>query len=245
LAPRICDQGFRCQLRVLLAAAAVAMSAGSTVAAPTAPGGKCLPATPTTSTRFSDLAELTPTNVRGLMPLVARTAAVTVRDERPARQQVLQRGSQADTAASVDLSLQRFVEQHVRSEPAMQDRGRVQPGGGSLSTGISYVLGSSELRAWDPGQQRVLWSVCDALPGSSRTLVTAGGLVFYGTCDGWLKALDARTGRELWKHRIPDGRLEEASSYRGPDEHQYIAVRALPGNPRGERETLLVFALPH
>jgi hypothetical protein len=39
--------------------------------------------------------------------------------------------------------------------------------------------------------------------------------------------------------------FEEASSYRGPDEHQYIAVRALPGNPRGERETLLVFALPH
>jgi hypothetical protein len=33
--------------------------------------------------------------------------------------------------------------------------------------------------------------------------------------------------------------------HRGPDEHQYIAVRALPGNPRGERETLLVFALPH
>lgn len=204
------------------------------MAAPTASAGKCLPATQTTGTRFSELAELTPTNVRGLMPLVARTAPVTLQDERPAGQQAPLRGLQVDTAASVDLRLQRFVEERVH----------IQPGDGSLSTDIGYALGSSELRAWDPEQQRVLWSVCDALPGSSRTLVTAGGLVFYGTRDGWLKALDARTGRELWKHGIPDGRLEQASSYRGPDGHQYIAVRTLPANPPGAREALLVFALP-
>lgn len=221
------------------------MLAGSTVAAPPAPAGKCLPAAQTTSTHFSELAELTPTNVRGLMPLVARTAPVTVRGGRLGRQQAPQRGLQVDTTASVDLGLQRFVEERVRSELAIQDRGRIEPGGGSLSSGVSYLLGSSELRAWDPEEQHVLWSVCDALPGSSRALVTAGGLVFYGTRDGWLKALDARTGRELWKHRIPDGRLEEASSYRGPDEHQYVAVRTLPGNPRGEREALLEFALPY
>jgi hypothetical protein len=235
---------FRCQLRVLLAAAAVAMPVSSTVAKPAAPAGRCLPATQTTSTRFSELAELTPTNVRGLMPLVARTAAVALREARLAGQRARQRGLQVDTATSVDERLQRFLEERVQSEPAMQHRGHAQPDGGSLSTGIGYVPGSSELRAWDPERQRVLWSVRDALPGASRTLVTAGGLVFYGTCDGWLKALDARTGRELWKRTIPEGRLEEASSYRGPDGHQYIAVRTLPGNRRGEREALLVFALP-
>ena len=245
MTPRTCDQGFGCRLRILLAAATVAVLAGSTVAAPPAAAGNCLPATQSTGTRFSELAELTPTNVRGLMPLVARTAAVTLRAEPSGGQQTPRRGLQVDTTASVDLGLRRFVEERVRIELAIQDRGRIEPGGGSHSSGISYLLGSSELRAWDPEEQHVLWSVCDALPGSSRALVTAGGLVFYGTRDGWLKALDARTGRELWKHRIPDGRLEEASSYRGPDQQQYIAVRTLPGNPRSEREALLEFALPH
>jgi hypothetical protein len=250
LAPRTCDHRFRCRLRALLTAAAVVIPAGSTLAAPHSVAGECF--TPTqaassTDTGFSELAELTPANVRGLMPLVAGTAAVAPRAQRFTEQrQVLQRGLQVDTAASVDLRLQRFVEERVQSDPAMQDRAHRQLGGG-FSGSVGYVRGTSELRAWDPVQQRVLWSVPDALPGASRTLVTAGGLVFYGTLDGWLKALDARTGRELWKHRVPGGKLEEASSYRGPDGHQYIAVRALPDNdnPQGEREPLLVFALPH
>jgi glucose dehydrogenase len=249
LAARNCDHRFSCRLRALLAAAVVAIPAASTLAAPHTTAGECSMATQavgSTDMGFSELAELTPANVRGLIPLVARTAAGALRYERlTARQQVLQPGLQVDTAASVDLRLQRFVEERVRNDLAMQDGMHRRPGGGSFSSTVGYARDSSELRAWDPVQQRVLWRVRDALPGASRTLVTAGGLVFYGTRDGWLKALDARTGRELWKHRVPGGRLEEASSYRGPGGHQYIAARALPGNPQGEREPLLVFALAH
>jgi len=250
VAARICDRRPRCWLRAVLTVAAVAMPAAATLAAPHSMAGECFVETPaatsSTGTGFSELAELTPANVRGLMPLVAPTAAVALRAARLTVQRpVLQRGLQVDTAASVDSRLQRFVEERVQSDLAMQDRVHRQPGGGSFSSSVGYVRGSSELRAWDPMQQRVLWSVQDALPGASRTLVTAGGLVFYGTRDGWLKALDARTGRELWKHKVPGGSLGEASSYRGPDGHQYIAVRALPGNLQGEREPLLVFALAH
>jgi hypothetical protein len=247
LAPRTCGHRFR--RLPLLAAAALALPAASTLAAPHSVSGECFSATPAasnTSTGFSALAELTPANVRGLMPLVARTAAVALREERLTdQQQMLQRGLQVDTAASVDLRLQRFVEERVQSDLAMQDRVHREPSGETFSSSVAYLRDSSELRAWDPVQQRVLWSVRDALPGASRTLVTAGGLVFYGTRDGWLKALDARTGLELWRHRVPGRRLEQASSYRGPDGHQYIAVRALPGNPQAEHEVLLVFALAH
>jgi outer membrane protein assembly factor BamB len=158
---------------------------------------------------------------------------------------MLQRGLQVDTAASVDLRLQRFVEERIQSDLAVQERVHRQPGAETFSSSVGYVRDTSELRAWNPVQRRVLWSVPDALPGASRTLVTAGGLVFYGTRDGWVKALDARSGRELWKHRVPGGRLAEASSYRGPDGHQYIAVRAVQDNPQGEREPLLLFALAH
>jgi len=104
---------------------------------------------------------------------------VALREERLTdQQQMLQRGLQVDTAASVDLRLQRFVEERVQSDLAMQDRVHRGPTGETFSSSVAYLRDSSELRAWDPVQQRVLWSVRDALPGASRTLVTAGGLVF-------------------------------------------------------------------
>jgi glucose dehydrogenase len=175
-------------------------------------------------TRFSKLEEVTPANVNGLMPLVARSFPVAPQDE------------QADATARVDLPLQRFVDMH-----------RVRFGPPRRSDAISYLVSSAqpELRAWDPIERRVIWRVREALPISSRTLVTAGGLVFYGTSDGWFKALDASTGRIMWKHRVDGKRLYDPISYRGADGHQYIAVRALPRSPGVGSEALLVFSLAH
>jgi alcohol dehydrogenase (cytochrome c) len=87
--------------------------------------------------------------------------------------------------------------------------------------------------------------VTEPLPITARTLVTAGGLVFYGTSDGWLKALDARTGRTLWTHRAEGRKLEEPFSYRGADGYQYIAVHSLPRDSDEGRQTVLTFALAH
>ena len=249
MAARTREYCLRCRLLCLPVAAVAAIAAGSALAAPRHLAGEYFAETQAASSTgvgFSELAELTPANVRGLLPLVARTPPAAPRAGRLAAQQpVPLRGLQVDTAVSVDLRLQRFVEERVQSDPVMQDRLPCAPEGGSFSSSVGYLRDSSELRAWDPVQQRVLWSVRDALPGASRTLVTAGGLLFYGTRAGWLKALDARTGRELWKHKVPGGRLEEASSYRGADGHQYLSVRALPDNPQGERQPPLVFALAH
>ena len=36
-------------------------------------------------------------------------------------------------------------------------------------------------------------------------LATGGDVVFYGTMDGWFKAVDARTGTELWKFHVASG----------------------------------------
>jgi outer membrane protein assembly factor BamB len=60
----------------------------------------------------------------------------------------------------------------------------------------------------------------------SGTLATAGDVVFYGTMDGWFKAVDARSGKELWKHRTASGVIGQPISYRGPDGKQYIAILA-------------------
>ena len=54
-------------------------------------------------------------------------------------------------------------------------------------------------------------------------MATAGGVVFYGTLEGYLKAVDAKTGKELYKFKTPSGIIGNVMTY----EHggkQYVAV---------------------
>jgi PQQ-dependent dehydrogenase (methanol/ethanol family) len=78
--------------------------------------------------------------------------------------------------------------------------------------------------AWDPVKRRAAWEAKEDLPVWSGALATAGDVVFYGTMDGWFKALDARSGKELWKFKTDSGIIGQPVSYRGPDGRQYIAV---------------------
>jgi len=81
-----------------------------------------------------------------------------------------------------------------------------------------------ELTAWDPVRRRPVWTVKENFPVWSGTVVTGGDVVFYGTMDGWFKAVDARTGKLLWRFKADSGIISQPVSYRGPDGHQYIAV---------------------
>jgi hypothetical protein len=209
--------------------------------------------------RFSDLTELTPANVQGLLPLVPRDDDAKFEGQGLLPQQRSSaRPLQVDSLAGADRRLQRFLDQRVHLVPAIDESARLVPPVAAPGREISYVIGTRptaeppraapgerELRAWDPIERRVVWSVTEALPVSARTLITAGGLVFYGTTDGWLKALDARTGRTLWKHRTEGRELDEPFSYRATDGHQYIGVHSRPRFPGGGRQTLLIFALAH
>ena len=78
--------------------------------------------------------------------------------------------------------------------------------------------------AWDPLAGRAVWSIKEKYPVWSGAMVTAGDVVFYGTMDRWFKALDAKTGKELWKMRLGSGVIGQPISYRGPDGKQYVAV---------------------
>jgi len=78
--------------------------------------------------------------------------------------------------------------------------------------------------AWDPVGQHVVWSIKEDLPVWSGALVTAGDVAFYGTMDGWFKAVDARTGKPLWQFKTGSGIISQPMTYRGPDGKQYIAV---------------------
>ncbi len=78
--------------------------------------------------------------------------------------------------------------------------------------------------AWDPTVGRVKWEIKENLAAYGGALATAGGVVFYGTMEGWLKAVDATTGTELWKFKCPSGIIGNPMTYLGPDGKQYVAV---------------------
>jgi lanthanide-dependent methanol dehydrogenase len=77
--------------------------------------------------------------------------------------------------------------------------------------------------AWDPVKAKTAWSLNEMFPVWSGTVVTAGDVVFYGTMDGWFKAIDARNGTLLWQFKAGSGIISQPITYKGPDGKQYIA----------------------
>jgi lanthanide-dependent methanol dehydrogenase len=77
--------------------------------------------------------------------------------------------------------------------------------------------------AWDGKTGKIVWSDPELFSVWSGALATSGGLVFYGTLEGYLKAVDAKTGKELYKFKTPSGIIGNVMTY----EHggkQYVAV---------------------
>ena len=81
-----------------------------------------------------------------------------------------------------------------------------------------------EFEAWNPQTGKQVWAVKEDLPVWSGAVVTAGDVVFYGTMDGWFKAVDARNGTLLWQFKTGSGIIGQPITYKGPDGHQYVAV---------------------
>jgi len=83
--------------------------------------------------------------------------------------------------------------------------------------------------AWDPDPAKkynnsVVWEIKENLASYGGALTTAGGVVFYGTMEGWLKAVDQKTGKVLWKFKTPSGIIGNPMTYKAPDGKQYVAV---------------------
>ncbi|MFL5615035.1 MAG: PQQ-dependent dehydrogenase, methanol/ethanol family [Gemmatimonadaceae bacterium] len=87
--------------------------------------------------------------------------------------------------------------------------------------------------AWDATTGKAVWSIPEKFLVYSGALVTAGDVVFYGTVDGFFKALDARTGQELWRFKTGSGVIGAPITYVGPDGKQYVAVLTGVGGAAG------------
>ncbi|WP_156937325.1 methanol/ethanol family PQQ-dependent dehydrogenase [Mesorhizobium sp. LSJC280B00] len=78
--------------------------------------------------------------------------------------------------------------------------------------------------AWDVAAAKPAWSLKENFPVWSGAVATAGNVVFYGTMEGWFKAVSARTGELLWQFKTSSGIIGQPITYRGPDGHQYVAI---------------------
>src|SRR5271165_6778439 len=77
--------------------------------------------------------------------------------------------------------------------------------------------------AWDARAGKIVWSDPEQFSVWSGALATAGGVVFYGTLEGYLKAVDAKTGKELYKFKTPSGIIGNVVTYEHAGK-QYVAV---------------------
>jgi lanthanide-dependent methanol dehydrogenase len=83
--------------------------------------------------------------------------------------------------------------------------------------------GMGNFIAWDAGEGKIVWSKPEQFSVWSGALATAGNVVFYGTLEGYLKAVDPADGKELFKFKTPSGIIGNVTTY----EHggkQYIAI---------------------
>ncbi|WP_417318567.1 methanol/ethanol family PQQ-dependent dehydrogenase [Emcibacter sp.] len=77
--------------------------------------------------------------------------------------------------------------------------------------------------AWDADKGEIVWSLPERFSVWSGALATAGDVVFYGTLEGYLKAVDAKTGKELYRFKTPSGIIGNINTYMHNGK-QYLAV---------------------
>jgi len=102
------------------------------------------------------------------------------------------------------------------------------------------VGGASEggVMAWDPVRQREAWRHPLPTMFAGGTAATAGGLVFAGTGDGRLLALDDRDGKLLWEAPTHNAVMGGPAVF-SVDGEQYVAVMAGIGGGMSQEHGLV------
>ena len=77
--------------------------------------------------------------------------------------------------------------------------------------------------AFDPVTGQTKWAINEPWQAYSGPLTTDGNVVFYGTLDGWFKAVDQDTGKVLYQFHTPSGIISNPITYMFNGK-QYVAV---------------------
>jgi alcohol dehydrogenase (cytochrome c) len=114
-----------------------------------------------------------------------------------------------------------FVTQRYELGQAYQGMNLLRP---KMAPGYDYV---GEFVAFDPvsGKRRWEYRTESGAAMTASALATAGGIVFGGTADRYLFALDTDNGKLLWRTRL-NGDISGAPITFEADGRQYVAVGA-------------------
>jgi PQQ-dependent dehydrogenase (methanol/ethanol family) len=105
---------------------------------------------------------------------------------------------------------------YIAGTPYLGTSVRMYPGPGGYQ---------GELIAWNVEERKQVWAIKDKLlPVYCGVLSTGGDLVFYGTMEGWFRAVDARSGKVLWQFKTGSGIIGDPMTFTGPDGKQYVAI---------------------
>jgi len=83
--------------------------------------------------------------------------------------------------------------------------------------------GMGNFIAWDGAKGKIVWSKPEPFSVWSGVLTTAGGIACYGTLEGYLKCVDQKDGKDLYKFKTPSGIIGNVMTYASGGK-QYIAV---------------------
>ena len=159
--------------------------------------------------KYSTQANGEDTNTQGVCP-----AALGTKDEQPA-------------AFSQDTGLFYVPTNHVCMdyEPFRVSYTAGQPFVGATLSMYPAPGGNNmgNFIAWDARTGKIAWSDPEQFSVWSGALATKGNVVFYGTLEGYLKAVDAKTGKELYRFKTPSGIIGNVMTYEHAGK-QYVAV---------------------
>jgi len=148
-------------------------------------------------------------NVKGICP-----AALGTKDEQPSAYSP-QTGLFYVPTNHVCMDYEPFRVAYTAGQPYVGATLAMYPPKGSSNMG-NFI-------AWDAVKGKIVWSDPEQFSVWSGALATAGGVVFYGTLEGYLKAVDAKTGKELYKFKTPSGIIGNVMTYEHSGK-QYVAV---------------------
>ena len=120
----------------------------------------------------------------------------------------------------VCMDYEPFEVEYVAGQPYVGATLSMFPAGRVTGDGTSNL---GNFIAWDAATGEIKWSLPEPFSVWSGALATAGDVVFYGTLEGYLKAVDANTGKELYKFKTPSGIIGNVNTW----EHngkQYVGV---------------------
>ena len=110
----------------------------------------------------------------------------------------------------------------IWNEPIAYKKGAAYLGAGfTIKTVYDDYIGV--LRAIDPNTGKIMWEVKNEAPLWGGAMATGGGLVFWGTPEGYLKAADARPRKVLSQFQTGSGVVAPPVTWE-EDGTQYIAV---------------------